>query len=106
MDQQNTHIGILAGNSRVYLDNNGMVAIEAQLNAFDAALRLARQSLDSGNLLPKLSVAFDHLGIFRLQFLTENLSNAQKTPPAPKPSPSVNPAGFSAYCGKVSDRSQ
>ncbi len=81
MDQQNTHIGILAGNSRVYLDNNGMVAIEAQLNAFDAALRLTRQSLDSGNLLPKLSVAFDHLGIFRLQFLTENLSNAQKRRP-------------------------
>lgn len=105
MDQQNTHIGILAGNSRVYLDNNGMVAIEAQLNAFDAALRLARQSLDSGNLLPKLSVAFDHLGIFRLQFLTETFLTP-KTPPAPKPSPSVNPAGFSAYCGKVSDRSQ
>jgi len=81
MDQQNTDISVLAGNSRVYLNNDAVIVVQAQLHAFDAALRFSRQCLDNGRALPRLSVAFDHFGIFRLQFLDQNLSNAQKRRP-------------------------
>lgn len=81
MDQQNTDISVLAGNSRVYLNNDAVIVVQAQLHAFDAALRFSRQCLDNGRTLPRLSVAFDHFGIFRLQFLDQNLSNAQKRRP-------------------------
>ncbi|MCU5774594.1 hypothetical protein N5923_10895 [Erwiniaceae bacterium BAC15a-03b] len=81
MDQQDNDISILAGNSRVSRNNNGEIIVQAQLNAFDAALRFTRQCVDNGKPLPRLSVAFDHHGIFRLQFLDENLSNSQKRRP-------------------------
>lgn len=81
MTQQESDISILAGNFRVSRDQHGKILIDKQLNAFDAALRLARQCLNNGHALPKLSVAFDHHGIFRLQFLAENLSNTQKRRP-------------------------
>ncbi|MDY3572502.1 hypothetical protein [Enterobacter hormaechei] len=81
MNQHNSDISILAGNSRVDRNDNGDIIVQAQLHAFDAALRFARQCLDNGMPQPRLSVAFDHHGIFRLQFLDENLSNAQKRRP-------------------------
>ncbi|MNM44763.1 hypothetical protein D3C81_556660 [compost metagenome] len=72
---------ILAGNSRVAVGSGGEITTEAQLYAFEAALALAREHLDNGMPLPKLSVAFDHHGIFRLHFLGPNLSNSQKRRP-------------------------
>ncbi len=81
MDQQVVDVSVLAGNSRVHRDENSDIVIEAQLKAFDAALRFARQRLDEHGQLPRLSVAFDHRGIFRLQFLAKNLSHGQKRHP-------------------------
>lgn len=81
MDQPHSDISILAGNSRVDINDNGDIIVQAQLHAFDAALRFTRHRLDNGMPRPALSVAFDHRGIFRLQFLDENLSNAQKRRP-------------------------
>nr|WP_310617738.1 hypothetical protein [Pantoea cypripedii] len=81
MDLKQPGLCILAGNSRASRDTHGNIVVEAQLRAFDAALHLARQVLDSGKPLPGLSVAFDHQGIFRLQFLAENLTNSQKRHP-------------------------
>ncbi|OCQ54224.1 hypothetical protein Ppb6_00535 [Photorhabdus australis subsp. thailandensis] len=81
MNQQNTNVSILAGNSRVYLDKDNEIVVEAQLKAFEAALLFARQSQDKCGQLPRISVAFDHHGIFRLQFLTESLTNSQKRNP-------------------------
>lgn len=81
MDLKQPDLCILAGNSRVSRDNDGNIVVQAQLRAFDAALHLARQEQDRGRPLPGLSVAFDHQGIFRLQFLTENLTNSQKRRP-------------------------
>lgn len=71
----------MAGNSRVCRDENNDITVEAQLNAFEAGLRLAKQYLDNNGQLPRLSVAFDHHGIFRLQFLSDNLTNSQKRRP-------------------------
>jgi len=76
-----TAISLLAGNSRVALSPDGSISVQAQLHAFDAALRFARHRLDQQKPLPRLSVAFDHCGIFRLQFLDQHLSNAQKRRP-------------------------
>jgi hypothetical protein len=81
MGQQVKDISVLAGNSRVYLGDNSDIVVEPQLKAFDAALQFARQRLDNGDQLPRLSVAFDHHGIFRLQFLVKNLSHGQKRNP-------------------------
>ena len=81
MDQRVAGVSVFAGNSRVYLDENSDIVVEAQLKAFDAALRFARQRLDDHGELPRLSVAFDHRGIFRLQFLAEGLSHGQKRHP-------------------------
>jgi hypothetical protein len=78
MGQQVKDISVLAANSRVYLGDNSDIVVEPQLKAFDAALQFARQRLDNGDQLPRLSVAFDHHGIFRLQFLVKNLSHGQK----------------------------
>ncbi|MDC9604100.1 hypothetical protein [Xenorhabdus griffiniae] len=78
---QETNISILAGNSRVYLDQKDKIVVEAQLKAFEAALLLAKKIQDKCGQLPRISIAFDHRGIFRLQFLTDNLSNSQKRNP-------------------------
>ncbi|WP_211232374.1 hypothetical protein [Pseudomonas cremoricolorata] len=74
-------LSILAGNSRVFRDAQGVISVQPQLHAFDAALRLACAHLARYQESPRLSVAFDHCGIFRLQFLDEGLSNAQKRRP-------------------------
>ncbi|WP_312681702.1 hypothetical protein [Stenotrophomonas chelatiphaga] len=74
-------VGILAGNSRVSLDSDGVIEVQAQLRAFDAALALARGYREAGLPMPRVSVAFDHRGIFRTQFLDDGLSNSQKRRP-------------------------
>ncbi|PHM58809.1 hypothetical protein Xekk_01018 [Xenorhabdus sp. KK7.4] len=78
---QENNISILAGNSRVYLDKEDKIVVEAQLKAFEAALVLAKKIQEKCGQLPKISIAFDHRGIFRLQFLADNLSNSQKRNP-------------------------
>jgi hypothetical protein len=74
-------VSILAGNSRVSLDSDGVIEVQAQLRAFEAALTLARRYREAGLPMPRLSVAFDHRGIFRTQFLDDGLSNLQKRRP-------------------------
>ncbi len=81
MNQRETNVSILAGNSRVYLNKDSEIVVEAQLKAFEAALMFAKRSQDECGQLPRISVAFDHHGIFRLQFLIENLTNSQKRNP-------------------------
>ena len=78
---KNEKLSILAGNSRLCVDENGLIFVEAQLKAFEAALKYAKKLKDYNNTLPRISVAFDHHGIFRLQFLDDNLSNSQKRHP-------------------------
>ncbi|NOH72563.1 hypothetical protein F0225_14610 [Vibrio pectenicida] len=81
MNSKNDKISILAGNSRLCFDENNIILVEAQLKAFEAALKYAKQCKDNDGILPRISVAFDHHGIFRLQFLDDNLSNSQKKHP-------------------------
>ncbi len=81
INQPETSVSVLAGNSRVFIDNEGAIVVEPQLKAFDAALLFASRSRDRHGRLPRISVAFDHRGIFRLQFLAEKLSNSQKRNP-------------------------
>lgn len=73
-------ICILAGNSRVQRIGD-VIEVQAQLHAFEAALRHARACVDEGLPQPRLSVAFDHQGIFRTQFLDEGLTHSQKRRP-------------------------
>jgi hypothetical protein len=81
INQPETSVSVLAGNSRVFIDKDGGIVVEAQLKAFEAALVFAKRSRDQHGQLPRLSVAFDHRGIFRLQFLADNLTNSQKRNP-------------------------
>lgn len=81
MGERPNDVSILAGNSRVCLDENRHVVVEAQLKAFEAALKFADDLRADGHGSPRLSVAFDHRGIFRLQFLAEGLSNSQRRNP-------------------------
>ncbi|MDE9495327.1 hypothetical protein KKJ09_17510 [Xenorhabdus bovienii] len=81
MNQREDNVSILAGNSRVYYNDDGEIVVEAQLKAFEAALLFAKRRQEKSGQLPKISVAFDHRGIFRLQFLSENLTNSQKRNP-------------------------
>lgn len=81
MDQKNFGIIILAGNSCVYRNNNGEIVAHAQLHAFGAALKFARQCIDNGRPQPRICVELNHGGIYRLQFLDEDLSYTQKRRP-------------------------
>jgi len=72
---------ILAGNSRLDLKEDGSVAVQPQLRAFEAGLALAGDCLAETGELPMLSVAFDHRGVFRRQFLIPGLTNSQKRHP-------------------------
>lgn len=74
-------ISILAGNSRLDIDATGLIKIEAQLQAFRAALIHADEIRRQTGALPPLSIAFDHKGVFRRQFLRDGLSNSQKRNP-------------------------
>jgi hypothetical protein len=57
------------------------VVVETQLRAFQAGLTRARQIYRQTGVLPPISIAFDHKGIFRKQFVAEGLSNSQKRNP-------------------------
>ncbi|MBD2803239.1 hypothetical protein ID855_00595 [Xenorhabdus sp. ZM] len=81
MCQQETNTSILAGNSRVYLNQDDQIVVEAQLKAFEAALMLAKKIQNKCGQIPRISIAFDHRGIFRLQFLADDLTNSQKRNP-------------------------
>jgi hypothetical protein len=72
---------ILAGNSRLDLREDLSVAVQPQLGAFEAGLALAGDILAETGVLPMVSVAFDHRGVFRRQFLVPGLSNSQKRHP-------------------------
>jgi len=74
-------VSILAGNSRLERGDDGVVKIEAQLQAFKAGLAYADEIRRHTGRLPPISVAFDHKGVFRRQFLREGLSNSQKRNP-------------------------
>jgi hypothetical protein len=71
----------LAGNSRVECTGEPEVVVEAQLKAFEAGLVYADKIRARTGVLPKVSVAFDHKGVFRRQFLAGNLTNSQKRNP-------------------------
>jgi hypothetical protein len=75
------HVSILAGNSRLDIGSDGLIKIEAQLQAFRAALLHANQVRHQSGSFPPISIAFDHKGIFRRQFLRDGLSNSQKRNP-------------------------
>jgi len=72
---------IFAGNSRAQVGDDGSVRVEPQLQAFKAALKLAQDTQSNHGIRPRISIAFDHQGVFRLQFLAEGLTNSQKRNP-------------------------
>ena len=76
-----SRVAILAGNSRLAVAADGSIHIEPQLKAFDAALRLAHNKRANTGVLPPISVAFDHKGVFRQHFLMPGLTNSQKRNP-------------------------
>lgn len=78
---QPSRISILAGNSRLDIGDDGAVKIEAQMQAFQAGLIHANDIRRQTGNLPPISMAFDHKGVFRRQFLRDGLSNSQKRNP-------------------------
>jgi hypothetical protein len=75
------HVSILAGNSRLDVTPDGSIKIEAQMQAFKAALVHADAIRRHTGALPPVSIAFDHKGVFRRQFLRAGLSNSQQRNP-------------------------
>jgi hypothetical protein len=75
-----THI--MAGNSRVELVAGSRCRVDAQILAFDAALSRAAECRELTGELPSLSIAFDHPGIFRKQFVSAGLTNSRKRHPS------------------------
>ena len=73
-------IAILAGNSRIGMSGTS-VHVQAQLVAFDAALARASEIAAYADFPPRISIAFDHQGIFRRQFLKPGLTNSQQRNP-------------------------
>jgi len=74
-------ICILAGNSRLEITKESKVHVDAQIAAFDAGLARANEVRTLTGSLPPISIAFDHQGIFRRQFLSAGLSNSQQRHP-------------------------
>jgi hypothetical protein len=74
-------ICILAGNSRLEITEESTVRVEAQIIAFDAGLARADEIRIERGSLPRISIAFDHQGIFRRQFLRAGLTNSQQRNP-------------------------
>lgn len=72
---------ILAGNSRIELDQDGNIKVEAQIHAFEAGLAAANYISTQLHQAPLISIAFDHKGVFRKQFLKEGLTNNQQRNP-------------------------
>ena len=82
INMSENNVFILAGNSRVHIDENNEIVVECQEKAFEAALVYANKIKYEVGSLPKISVAFDHQGVFRLQFLEMPLTNSQKRNPS------------------------
>ncbi|HUA79925.1 MAG TPA: hypothetical protein VL997_06100 [Dyella sp.] len=78
---QAPQISILAGNSRLDVGDDGVIKIEAQHEAFRAGLIRADEIRRQSGKLPPISIAFDHKGVFRRQFLRDGLSNSRKRNP-------------------------
>jgi hypothetical protein len=79
---QSLEISIMAGNSRVSRDvETGAITVQAQLAAFRAALSRAVEIKGNSDTLPSISIALDHRGTFRKQFLLDGLTNSQKRHP-------------------------
>jgi len=75
-------ISIMAGNSRVSRDEeSGAITVQAQLAAFRAALARAVEIKAVTGQFPAVSLALDHRGTFRKQFLKDGLTNSQKRHP-------------------------
>lgn len=66
-------ISILAGNPKVELID-GQVKIDPQIAAFEEAMKVVANCRER---IAKIGIAFDHIGLFRSQFVdpTQNLSN-------------------------------
>lgn len=75
------YVSILAGNSRLDIGDDGSIKVEAQSRAFQAGLMRAHEIRRQSGRLPPISIAFDHRGVFRRQFLRDGLSNSQKRNP-------------------------
>lgn len=80
-EQEPPCTSILAGNSRLDTNEAGTFTVESQLQAFTVALETAAKTRDRVGSLPAISVAFDHRGVFRKQFLAPGLTNSQKRNP-------------------------
>ncbi len=79
---RNLEISILAGNSRVNRDEEtGLITVQPQIAAFKAALLRAIEIKNLTQVLPTISIALDHRGTFRKQFLLDGLTNSQKRHP-------------------------
>ncbi len=75
-------VSIMAGNSRVSRDEDtGIITVQAQLAAFRAALARAVEIQNVTGKFPAVSLALDHRGTFRKQFLLDGLTNSQKRHP-------------------------
>lgn len=74
-------VAILAGNSRLAVGEDGSILVEAQRNAFEAAMRFAAEVRSRTGELPPISIAFDHKGVFRQHFLAGGLTNSQRRNP-------------------------
>ncbi|WP_220485104.1 hypothetical protein [Stenotrophomonas lacuserhaii] len=61
-----------------------MIEVQAQLHAFEAALRHARVCMDEGLPQPRLSVAFDHQGIVHEDSARQHLSHLLATGDVPE----------------------
>lgn len=73
-------VAILAGNPRVSCNEYGKIVVEPQLQAFRAAVVRAAELRTEG-IPATLSLALDHRGVFRKQFLRGGLSNSDKRNP-------------------------
>lgn len=78
---QAPHVSILAGNSRLDVGDDRVINIQAQQQAFQAGLIRADEIRRQSGQLPPISIAFDHKGVFRRQFLRDGLSNSRKRNP-------------------------
>lgn len=75
-------MSIMAGNSRVSRDDvTNVISVQPQLAAFQAALARANEVKALTGRLPAISLALDHRGTFRKQFLRDGLTNSQKRHP-------------------------
>lgn len=75
-------VSILAGNSRVSLDHHkNEIIVQPQIAAFRAALIRAKKISQATQRLPSISIAFDHRGVFRKQFLIDGLTHSQQRKP-------------------------